>query len=311
MKWGKDRDGHQRYRCRDCRKTTIDKPADSLGRMRVDPDRAAFALRLLLEGMSIRATARMTGIDRNTLYDLILTVGENCERLLAAAVRSVPAAEVECDELWSPVFCKERVRALRGYGEEVGDCYTFVGIDRATKLVLTYHVGRRTFVDADRFCRKLRIAVGGRPAVYTDGFKPYRSTVRHNFWGNVDHGVLVKKYGSTPDGDGAQRRYSPAAIIGIDKQTACGEPDHARLCTSHVERMNLSIRMGLRRFTRLTNGFSKSRRHHAAMLGLFFAYFNFAKRHQTLRTTPAVAAGITSEVWTVERLLVEAARVAA
>ena len=176
-KHGRDQDGNQRHRCRDCGKTYSDKPAAPLGRMTTDPEQAAFALRLLLEGMSIRAARRMTGLGRNTLARAILTAGENCRRLLAATVRSVPAAEVECDELWSPVFCKERVRALRGYGEEVGDCYTFVGIDRATKLVLTYHVGRRTFVDADRFCRKLRMAVGGRPSTRTGSSRTARPSV--------------------------------------------------------------------------------------------------------------------------------------
>lgn len=307
MKWGKDRAGHQRHRCRACRKITLDKPADPLGSMRVDFGKAAFALRLLLEGMSIRATERMTGLHRDTLCDLVLTAGENCAAFLRKTVRDVPARDVQCDELWSFTAMKEKTRVLRGRDEQVGDTYTFIGFDRETKLVLAYHVGRRTFEDADSFAMNLRRAIADRPQISTDGFAPYRTVLPVAFRWQVDQGQLVKKFGPTANGVSAQTRYSPAPIVGIEKKAICGNPDMANVCTSHVERQNLTVRMEIRRFTRLTNGFSKSRRHHEAMLALFFAHFNFCRKHSTVKTTPAVAAKLASEPWSIERLLTEAA----
>jgi IS1 family transposase len=311
MKWGKDREGRQRFRCRTCGKTTVDKPAAPLGTLRVEPDKAGFALRLLLEGMSIRAVRRMTGLGRNTLARVILRAGENCRRFLAANVRNVPAADVQCDELWSFVGCKERTRNLRGYGEETGDCYTFIAFDRATKLVLAHHVGRRCLEDAGDFAFKLGRAVSGRPQISTDGFTPYQTVIPMAFAWQVDQGRLVKIFGSPSQARAAAVRYSPAPIIGIEKSRVCGNPDMSRVCTSHVERQNMTIRMEIRRFTRLTNAFSKSRRYHAAMLALFFAHFNFCRKHGTVKTTPAVAAGIASEPWAIDRLLSEAARIVA
>ncbi|MDQ3332281.1 MAG: hypothetical protein M3552_16795 [Planctomycetota bacterium] len=308
-KHGKDRDGNQRYRCCECGKTFIVKPASPIGSMRIDFDKAAFALRLLLEGMSIRATERMTGLHRDTLCDLVLTAGENCAAFFKARVRNVEAADVQCDELWSFTACKEKTRVLRGYGEDHGDCYTYIGVDRESKLILAYHVGRRTFEDADTFAMNLRRAITGRPQVSTDGFGPYRTVIPVAFRWNVDQGQLIKKFGPTANGVSAQTRYSPAPIVGIEKKAICGNPDMAHVCTSHVERMNLSVRMEIRRFTRLTNGFSKSRRHHEAMLALFFAHFNFCRRHSAVKTTPAVAAELASEPWSIERLLTEAATV--
>ncbi|MGC1274024.1 MAG: IS1 family transposase [Planctomycetaceae bacterium] len=309
-KHGKDRYGNPRFRCRECGRTFIDKPADPLGSMRVDFKRAAFVLRLLLEGMSIRATARLTGIDRNTIYDLILTAGENCAKFFQTRVRGVESADIQCDELWSFTACKEKTRVLRGYGEQHGDCYTYIGVCRQSKLILAYQVGRRTFEDADAFAMSLRRAVSGRPQVSTDGFGPYRTVIPVAFRWNVDQGQLIKKFGPTANGVSAQTRYSPAPIVGIEKKRICGHPDMANVCTSHVERMNLSVRMEIRRFTRLTNAFSKSRRHHEAMLALFFAHFNFCRKHSAVKTTPAIAAGIASEPWAIERLLTEAANVA-
>ncbi len=279
--------------------------------MNIDPKRAAFALRLLLEGMSIRATARLTSIDRDTIGDLILTAGENCAAFFKARVRNVQASDVQCDELWSFTAMKEKTRVLRGRGEQFGDTYTFIGVDRETKLILAYHVGRRTFEDADSFAMNLRRAIAGRPQVSADGFGPYRTVLPVAFRWQIDQGQLIKKYGPSVNGESADTRYSPASIRGIEKKAICGSPDMAHVCTSHVERMNLSVRMEIRRFTRLTNGFSKSRRHHEAMLALFFAHFNFCRKHSAVKTTPAVAAKLASEPWSIERLLTEAATVAA
>lgn len=217
------------------------------------------------------------------------------------------AADVQSDELWSFTACKEKTRVLRGYGEQVGDTYTFIGVDRATKLILAYQVGRRTLEDADYFAMKLRHAISGRPQVSTDGFGPYKTVLPVAFRWQLDQGQLIKKFGPSANGEAAQTRYSPSPIVGIEKKAICGNPDIAHVCTSHVERMNLSVRMEIRRFKRLTNGFSKSRRHHEAMLALFFAHFNFCRKHSAVKTTPAVAAGLASEPWSIDRLLAEAA----
>ncbi len=310
-KHGRDRNGNARFRCRECGKTFIDKPVSPIGSMRIDVDKAAFALRLLLEGMSIRATERMTGLHRDTLCDLVLTAGENCAKFFADRVRNVEATDVQVDELWSFTAMKEKTRVLLGRGEQFGDTYTFIGVDRETKLILAFHVGRRTLEDADSFAMNLRRAVAGRPQVSTDGFGPYRTVLPVAFRWQLDQGQLIKKFGPTANGVSAQTRYSPAPIVGIEKKAICGKPDMAHVCTSHVERMNLSVRMEIRRFTRLTNGFSKSRRHHEAMLALFFTNFNFCRRHSSVKTTPAVAAELASEPWSIERLLTEAATVAA
>jgi IS1 family transposase len=275
--------------------------------MRIDVDKAAFALRLLLEGMSIRATERMTGLHRDTLCDLVATAGENCAAFLTKTIHNVESAEVEVDELWGFVGCKQRTCERNGYGPEFGDAYCFVGIDRNTKLILTYHVAKRDNEGTATFIRKLRKAVAGRPQLSSDGWAAYKPTISFTFWQGVDYAQIIKTYGPSPESVGPQRRYSPAQIIKIARKEVFGEPDMDRLCTSHVERMNLSIRMGLRRMTRLTNGHSKKWENHEAMLSLYFAWFNFVRKHQTLKTTPAVAAGLASEPWSIERLLTEAA----
>jgi transposase-like protein/IS1 family transposase len=309
-KCGRDREGRRRFRCKACKRITLDKPADPLAGMKIDVDKAAFALKLLLEGCSIRSTERVTGLHRDTLCSLIVRVGENCRRFLRATVKAVEAKDIECDELWGFVGCKERTRQEKGHGFDHGDAYCFIAVERSTKLILAFHVGKRSLIDTYEFAADLRHAVAGETQISTDGFKPYRSAIPANFGSGTDFAQLVKKYGTSPDDKGPQRRYSPAQIIGIEKEAVTGDPDMGRLCTSHVERMNLSVRMGLRRMTRLTNGFSKKWQNHAAMFGLFFAWFNFCRRHQTLKTTPAVAHGIAAEPWTIERLLTEAAKAA-
>jgi len=306
-KHGRDRNGIPRYRCRDCGKTFLDKPADPIGDHRIPVEKAALVVRLLLEGMSVRAAERMSGIHRDTICRLVVTVGNNCRAFMRERIRNVPARDIQVDEMWGFVGCKQKTCELRGYGAEKGDAYCFVGMERGTKLVYAFHVGKRGTFDAYDFCAALRVAAGGSPMISTDGFKPYRTAVPMNFGFGIDFAQLVKKFGASPDENGPQRRYSPAKIIGIDKTAVTGDPDMARVCTSHVERLNLSIRTQVRRLTRLTIAHSKKWENHEAMLGLFFAHFNFCRKHASLKTTPAVAHGIASEVWSVERLLTEAA----
>ena len=305
-KHGKDRQGAQRYRCRECGKTFSDAAPRPLGSMRIEMDKAVFALKLLLEGMSVRATERMSGLHRDTLCDLILTVGEQCEEFLDRTMRGVEVRDVQCDEVWGFVGCKEKTRQRLGHGPETGDAYCFVAIERNTKLVVCWHLGKRTSEDTWEFVDTLRHATSGRFQISTDGFRPYSAAVPMVFAFNVDFAQLIKRFGGSTDTE-PHRRYSPAQIVSVDTTIGCGTPDPEQICTSHVERSNLTMRMTLRRMTRLTNGHSKSWKHHRAMLALYFAWYNFVRKHATLRSTPAEGQGLTNHAWTIEELLRRAA----
>ena len=298
---GKTRDGLQRWRCRGC-KTTVSEPKP-LPHMRTDLDAACQALGMLLEGMSIRAVTRLTGLDKGTVLRLVVKAGDQCKAFLESALVNVAANEVECDEQWAFVYCKERNALGRG---PYGDSYVFTAVDRTTKLLLTFHVGKRCPEDTARFARKLAGVVVGRPLVSTDGYTPYKVAIPAAFNG-VDHGMVIKHFDTEPSA--GRSRYSPPIVVGVTYYQNAGKPDLERVCTSHVERHNLSNRMHNRRFTRLTNAFSKKWENHVHMFALYAAWYNYCRKHQTLKTTPAVAAGKASEPWTLAKLLQESARV--
>jgi IS1 family transposase len=224
----------------------------------------------------------------------------------------LPASHVEADEVWGFVGCKEKTRLKKHLGGDCGDAYTFLAIERDTKLILAWHVGRREPEDTAWFAEKLRVATSGRFQLTTDGFKPYCTAIPGAFSGHIDFARLVKIYGK-PRGANADTRYSPADITGIKKRAAWGNPDMSQVCTSHVERSNLSIRMGVRRMTRLTNAFSKKWENHEYMLALWFLHYNYCRSHATLPkapkgqkghpTTPAMEAGLTDRVWSLAELL--------
>jgi transposase-like protein/IS1 family transposase len=303
-KHGKDRKGNQRYRCRLCGETWIEPTAKPLGDMRISMRDATLALGMLLEGMSIRATERLTGLDQNTIGSLILTVGDNCQHLLDTKVRSVAVEDVQVDELWSFIGCKEKTRAASGRGEEYGDSWTFVGIDRTTKLVLAHLVGQRDNETCLTFLKQLNRATTGRFQISTDGLNTYTHNVPFVLGSRVDFAQLVKTYSSTQE----QTRYSPAKIESAEKKPVFGNPDWDRICTSHIERFNLTVRMQVRRFTRLTNAHSKSPKHHVAMQAIFFAWYNFCRKHETIKgQTPAMAAGLADKVWSIREMLERAA----
>ena len=305
-KAGKTRDGQQRYRCSECNRTFSEpKPLAGLA---TDLKTAAFALSMLLEGTSIRATSRLTGLDKNTVIRLMVQAGRQCYQFLADTMQNLRVSDIQCDEVWSFVGKKERTAFFDGSGEGCGDAYAFTAIDRNTKLLFCFHVGRRTAEDATLFADKLALCCDDliRPHVSTDGYNPYHTAIPAAFGHNVDHGMLIKQYAS-PTGKG-QQRYSPATIIGAKHYQNAGTSQPGQICTSHVERSNLTIRMQNRRFTRLTNAFSKSWENHELMFALFVAWYNFCRPHMTLRTTPAVAAGLAADKWSLERLLRVSAR---
>ena len=297
-KFGKDRYGNQRFQCLTCRKTFADREARPLGTMRVTIDKALSVLQLLLEGMSIRAAMRVTGTNRNTILDLLALMGQRCEKMLETRIKGLPVQDVQVDEVWGFIFCKEKTRT-RAYPDqaEVGDAYCFVGIERSTKLILAWHLGRRSTEDTHAFARKLAHATTGRFQVTTDGFRPYQSVMPAELKG-VDFATLAKLY-ATKD----EHRYSPGEVTGTVKTICCGNPDPSKICTSHVERGNLTVRMQDRRMTRLTNAFSKKWANHHYSMALHFAWFNFGRVHMTLKTTPAVAAGLEERPWTLRELV--------
>ena len=304
-KFGKDRHGTQRYRCQECKKTFLEPQVKPIGDMRLELDKAVFALKLLLEGMSIRATERMTRIHRDTILGLVALIGHRCRRFSEARLNQVPVNNVQCDEVWGFVGMKEKTRQLLHRGEEFGDAYTYVAIERETKLVVSWYLGKRSSPDTWHFVSKLYCATSGRFQVSTDGYLPYQQAIPLTFRFNVDFAQLIKTYGSGPE---EHKRYSPAKIIGAKKTRGCGSPQEDQICTSHVERQNLTIRMQMRRMTRLTNAHSKKWANHEAMLGLYFAWYNWCRPHMALKgKTPALAQGITDHKWTMEELLIAVA----
>jgi IS1 family transposase len=278
--------------------------AKPLGDLRTSMKDATLALSMLLEGMSIRSVQRLTGLCRQTLADLILLVGENCERLLKETVRAVPVKDVQIDEIWSFVGMKEKARVAGDYPREFGDSWTFIGIERDTKLILAHEVGQRDTETCCKFLDKLNVAAAGRFQVTSDGLRAYTLNVPFILGSRVDFAQLIKNYSSSQE----QTRYSPARIISADKVPQFGNPDEDRISTSHIERLNLTLRMTLRRFTRLTNGHSKSLKHHAAMQSIFVAWYNFGRKHEALKgSIPAMASGLADKVWSVKELIERAA----
>ena len=300
-KHGKDRQGQQRFKCALCGQTFVNESANPFGTMRITMKQATMALSLMLEGMSVRSVQRLTGLCRQTLADLVVLVGNNCARLLETKVKGVNATDVQLDEIWSFVGMKDKQRAAKGLSYEVGDSWTFIGIERETKLILAHQVGQRDSNTCWAFMMKLKAAIGGgRFQLTTDGLGHYKTNVPFAFGMQVDFAQLIKNYASSQ----SETRYSPATIINSEKLPMFGNPDEDRISTSHIERFNLTVRMSLRRFTRLTNGHSKSLKHHKAMQALFVAYYNFCRKNEALNgQTPAMASGLADKVWSIKELI--------
>ncbi|HEV3258567.1 MAG TPA: IS1 family transposase [Gemmataceae bacterium] len=297
-KFGHDRYGNQRYQCLGCRKTFSERPARPLGTMRLDLDKAVAVLQLLLEGVSVRVSRRISRVNRSTILDLLALVGDGCERMLDDRVSSVPVVDVQCDQTSGFVAMKEKTRERKRPAETaIGDAYCYVGMERESKLFLAWHLGRWCKEDIKEFADKLALATSGRFLVTTDGHRPCQTAIPASLTG-VDFAQLVKVYATKDD-----HKYSPVDVVGTQKTPCCGRPDTDRICTSHVERQNLTIRMQNRRMTRLTNAFCKKWANHRAALALHFAYYNFCRVHSSLKRTPAMAAGLEAHPWTLRELV--------
>jgi transposase-like protein/IS1 family transposase len=301
QRFGKHRNGLRRFRCPICKKTYTEAHERTLDSMYVPADRAALAVQLLIEGNSIRSTERITKLDRNTIMRLLVLAGQRCESLMNSRMRNVRSRYLQIDEIWTYVQKKNR-HVRKGDSPEVGDQWVFVAIDAETKLVPAFHVGKRHLEDTRSFLWDLYGRIEGRTQITTDGLHHYTAGVPDAFGLDVDFAQLVKLFGEWGQSD-ANARYSPSPIVEVISKVRTGDPDPAHISTSHVERQNLTMRMAIRRFTRLTNAFSKKLANLKAAVALHFAYYNFCRIHQTLRVTPAMEAGLTDHVWTISELL--------
>lgn len=292
-----------RYRCRDCRATFTEPRQNPLGDHTTSLDDAVKVFTLLSEGMSVRAVSRVTGIHKTTILSLLNTVGEKCARVFDAKVQNVKPRFVQADEIWTFVQKKQKRLTMKDNPAERGDQYVWIAIDSETKAVLSYYVGKRDGFSAYEFIGDLnkRVTAQHRFQITTDGLEGYVPAIEEHFGADVDFAQLVKRY-TTPNTSGPDW-FRPSKVVRAIPTPISGDPDFSRISTSHIERANLTVRMHLRRFTRLTNGFSKKLENLKAAVSVFMAWYNFCKVHQTLRVTPAMEAGLTDHVWTLLELL--------
>jgi IS1 family transposase len=268
-------------------------------------DRQAQIIKVLCEGNSIRSTARITGTAVNTVVKLLREVGAACLDYQDKVMHNLPCGKLQCDEIWSFVYSKaknvpEEKQGKFGYG----DVWTFTAIDADTKLVPCWNIGLRNADCAYEFILDLKARLANRVQLTTDGHGMYLEAVENAFGSEIDFAQLVKRYGPEPEGD---RRYSPAKCLGADKRVVVGNPDTSKISTSYVERQNLTMRMNIRRFTRLTNAFSKKLENHLLALSIYFMYYNFARPHKSLDNpyprTPAMATGVSDHIWSVGEIV--------
>lgn len=259
---------------------------------------------MLCEGQSMRATARLADVSFNTVAKLLIDAGKVCADLHDEHVQGVTASRIQCDEIWSFTYAKQKnVATAKAAPQEAGDTWTWTALDSDTKLIVSWLVGGRDGEYAMEFMDDLRSRLANRVQLTTDGHKAHLEAVEGAFGADVDYAQLIKLYGEPTGSKGHERKYSPAACTGIRKQRVEGSPDPRHVSTSHVERQNLTMRMHMRRFSRLTNAFSKKFENHMHMVALYTMFYNFVRIHKTLRVTPAMQAGLTDRVWDMEDIL--------
>lgn len=255
----------------------------------------------LVEGNGIRATVRMTGVAKNTIAKLLVELGEACSEYLDKAIVNLKSKRIQCDEIWSFCYAKEKnlpeeLRGKFGYG----DVWTWVGMDADSKLIVSWAVGGRDAGTAYGFIQDLAKRLSNRVQLTTDGHRPYLSAIEDAFGSQIDYAMLVKLYGNDRENE---TRYSPAECIGCRDVVVTGRPDPKHISTSFVERQNLTMRMHMRRFTRLTNAHSKKIENHIASIAIHYMHYNFCRVHETLRVTPAMESGLADHVWSIEEMI--------
>src|SRR5689334_3483534 len=267
---------------------------------RVPPARRIQIINCLVEGNSIRSTERMTGTHRDTICRLLVEVGDGCARLMDEQMRQLPCRRIEVDEIWAYVGKKQRHMTPLDDPRQLGDQYTFVSLDPETKLVPTYRLGKRDLPTATAFIANLSERLANRVQLSSDALPAYIEATERAFGADIDYGQVVKFYEAEPVGRG---RYSPPHVVGAHRSVIAGDPDPELISTSLIERQNLTMRMSMRRFTRLTNAFSKKVENHEAAIALHFVHYNFVRIHQTLRVTPAMQAGLAARPWEISEIV--------
>jgi IS1 family transposase len=268
---------------------------------KLSSEKRAQALQMMAEGLSLRTMTRLTGISRTTLIKLLEDAGHAFSHYQDKTLVNLSSRRVQLDECWGFSYCKQKnVASAKAAPEGAGDIWTWVGLDADTKLVVSWYVGARDSAAAMTFIDDLAPRLTSRVQITSDGHRPYLEAIEGAFGGDVDYAMLVKMYGAAPEG---QRRYSPAICTGARKHRVEGNPNPKHISTSFVERQNLNIRMGNRRMTRLTNAFSKKAENHAHMMAIYFMHYNFVRIHQTLKVTPAMAAGVTPKLWEISDMV--------
>jgi len=268
---------------------------------KLNKEKRVQIIRALVEGNSIRATARMCDVAFNTVLKLLPEIGKACADYQDRVFRNLPCKRIQCDEIWSFCYAKEKnlPEELQGkFG--FGSVWTWIALDADTKLVPSWLVGDRSAETATIFIDDLASRLANRVQLSTDGHRAYLNAISNAFGNQIDYATITKLYRNPPEGD--ERRYSPGECCGVKKDDVKGYPDAKHISTSYVERQNLTMRMSMRRFTRLTNGFSKKVENHSCAVALHYMHYNFCRIHKSLRVTPAMEAGVTDHVWSIEEL---------
>jgi IS1 family transposase len=294
----------QRYKCRQCGKRLSEPPQKPFNAdIRLAPEKVAMILNCLAEGNSLRGTARLCDVEKRTVLNLLVMAGKQCECFMDRTIQNVHVNDLELDECWSFVRMKEKNKGPNeANNTEIGDQYTYIAQDRASRMVIAWHLGRRGQKNTDEFIEKVRsvTAVDQRFDVSTDAFSPYPRAINERLWDRANHSVVVKVYSKAEE---TRERYSPGDFVTVEKSIQRGSPDLEKAGTSHVERKNGSLRQWCKRLTRLTYAFSKKKGNLRAALALHFWFYNFARIHGSLRVSPAMQAGLADHVWTPPELI--------
>jgi IS1 family transposase len=267
---------------------------------RLNTEERARIVAGLIEGCSLRSTVRLTGFSRKGVARVLADVGEACAKYHNKVMVNLPCKTIQVDEVWSFTYCKQaNIPEQFKDAKDIGDTWTWIAIDADTKLIPCWFVGDRSSASAAHFIHDLKNRLASRVQLTSDGYRPYREAVEDAFGSEIDYAMLIKLYGKQ---QGFESRYSPPKCIGVRRRRITGKPDRKMISTSFVERQNMTLRMQNRRFTRLTNAFSKTLENHKHSLALHFMHYNFCRIHQTLRVTPAMEAGIAKHVWSNEEI---------